>query len=75
MTLFECEEYDQTTVDLYCIERQTRGFRDGGEAEAVQQAAQTGARVIVDDPWGENLPHASNLSVTGASGFCAECTT
>ncbi len=50
-----CDKYDQTAVDLLLIERETSGLEDRGEAEAVVQATERGAMVLVDDPWGREL--------------------
>ena len=50
-----CDDYDKGTVDILLIERATQGVKDRGEAEAVVQAAEVGAMVVVDDPWGRKL--------------------
>jgi len=50
-----CDDYDKGAVDVLLIERGKLGVRDRGEAEAVAQAAQVGAMVIVDDRWGREL--------------------
>jgi predicted nucleic acid-binding protein len=50
-----CDSYDKGAVDLLLIERLAQGVADRGEAEAVVQAAELGAVVIVDDPWGRGL--------------------
>lgn len=50
-----CDGYDKGTVDILLIERATHGVKDRGEAEAVVQAAEVGAMVVVDDPWGRKL--------------------
>ena len=53
--LERCDDYDKTTVDLLLIERAVQGVRDRGEAEAVVQASEKGATVVVDDLWGREL--------------------
>ena len=52
-----CDDYDKVTVDLLLGERRRQGSnaRDRGEVEAVVQASQIGANVIVDDRWGRKL--------------------
>jgi len=47
-----CDSYDKGAVDLLLSEHAALGVEDRGEAEAVVQAAEAGAVVIVDDPWG-----------------------
>src|SRR5438874_7389479 len=46
-----CDGYEQGTVDFLLAERVREGVQDRGEVEAVVQASQFGATVIVDDPW------------------------
>ena len=60
-----CNDYDQSAVDIHLIERARQNTRDRGEAEAVVQAAQVGATVIVDDAWGRALAEKSALEVHG----------
>ncbi len=50
-----CDGYEKGTVDFLLAERGRQGMRDRGEVEAVVQASQFGASVIVDDPWGREL--------------------
>ncbi len=50
-----CDEYDQGAVDFLLGERAIKGLKDRGEAEAVVQAAEVGADVLIDDPWGRKL--------------------
>jgi len=40
-------------------------MKDRGEAEAVVQASQLGASVIVDDPWGRELAARDDLDFHG----------
>jgi predicted nucleic acid-binding protein len=55
-TFFEaCDDYDKAVADVLLIDRGKLGVRDRGEVEAVVQAAQVGAMVIVDDRWGRIL--------------------
>src|SRR6204780_1698096 len=60
-----CNNYEQSAVELYLIERARLDTRYQGEAEAVVQAAQVGATVIVDDAWGQELARKSELEVHG----------
>lgn len=50
-----CDGYEQGAVDFLLAERKAQGAEDRGETEAVVQASQVGATVIVDDPWGREL--------------------
>jgi len=50
-----CDGYETGTVDILLAERALQGMHDRGEAEAVVQASEFGADVIVDDPWGREL--------------------
>jgi predicted nucleic acid-binding protein len=60
-----CDNYDQGTVDFLLAERTRQGKRDRGEIEAVVQATQLGATVIVDDPWGRQLAERNDLEFHG----------
>lgn len=60
-----CDGYDQGTVDFLLAERTRLGLKDRGEVEAVVQAAQFGAAVIVDDPWGRDLAMRADLDFHG----------
>jgi len=61
-----CDGYDQGTVDFLLAERARLGVKDRGEVEAVVQASQFGAAVIVDDPWGRDLAKRADLDFHGA---------
>lgn len=63
--LERCDRYDAITVDLLLLEREALGGRDRGEAEAVVQASQVGATVIVDDRWGRDLASRFELESHG----------
>lgn len=63
--LQRCDEYDKGSVDFLLAERRRQGMKDRGEAEAVVQASQVGAAVIVDDPWGRKLAKHSDLEFHG----------
>ena len=63
--LQHCDEYDRGAVDFLLAERARRGSRDRGEVEAVVQASQVGAVVIVDDRWGRSLAEREDLEVHG----------
>lgn len=58
-----CDRYDQTAVDVLLADR--RANRDRGEAEAVVQASERGAAVIVDDRWGRQLAQNFSLEYHG----------
>jgi predicted nucleic acid-binding protein len=63
--LERCDQYDKGAVDLLLAERTREGMRDRGEAEAVVQAAQVGATIIVDDLWGRKLAARHDLEHHG----------
>lgn len=56
-----CNDYDQGAVDYLLVGR----IQDRGEAEAVVQASQFGAIVIVDDTWGRELAGNYDLEFHG----------
>jgi|HubBroStandDraft_4_1064222.scaffolds.fasta_scaffold415896_2 predicted nucleic acid-binding protein len=60
-----CDGYDQGTVDFLLAERARLGVKDRGEVEAVVQASQLGAAVIIDDPWGRDLATRADLDFHG----------
>jgi predicted nucleic acid-binding protein len=60
-----CDGYDQGAVDFLLAERARLGVKDRGEVEAVVQASQAGATVIVDDPWGRDLAARADLDFHG----------
>jgi predicted nucleic acid-binding protein len=60
-----CDGYEQGTVDFLLAERSRQGAEDRGEVEAVVQASQFGATVIVDDPWGRELAARDDLEFHG----------
>jgi predicted nucleic acid-binding protein len=60
-----CDGYDQGAVDFLLTERARVGSKDRGEVEAVVQASQLGAAVIVDDPWGRHLAGRFDLDFHG----------
>jgi predicted nucleic acid-binding protein len=53
--LERCDGYEKGTIDFLLAERIRQGMKDHGEIEAVVQASQLGATVIVDDRWGRRL--------------------
>jgi predicted nucleic acid-binding protein len=63
--LVRCDDDDRGAVDFLLSERSRAGMRDRGEVEAIVQATQLGAMVIVDDPWGRKLAEHSELSYHG----------
>lgn len=60
-----CDGYEQGTVEFLLAERNRLGTKDRGEVEAVVQASQFGASVIVDDPWGRELALRNDLDFHG----------
>jgi predicted nucleic acid-binding protein len=60
-----CDGYDQGTVDFLLAERSRLGLKDRGEVEAIVQASQLGASVVVDDPWGRQLAARNDLDFHG----------
>lgn len=60
-----CDGYEKGTADFLLAERTREGAQDRGEVEAVVQASQFGATVIVDDPWGRELAEGDDLEVHG----------
>jgi predicted nucleic acid-binding protein len=68
--LERCDGYEKGTVDVLLVERTLQGRRDRGEAEAVVQASEFGATVLVDDPWGRELAARDGLDPHGTYGFC-----
>jgi len=63
--LRRCDGYDQGTVDFLLAERIRQGWQDRGEVEAVVQASQFGASVLVDDRWGRELAGREDLDCHG----------
>ena len=60
-----CDDFDNGAVGFLLAERHREGSRDRGEVEAVVQASQVGATVIVDDQWGRTLAARFDLEVHG----------
>jgi predicted nucleic acid-binding protein len=63
--LERCDGYDQGAVDLLLLEQSRQGGQDRGEAEAVVQASQFGAAVVIDDRWGRELAERFDLDCHG----------
>jgi predicted nucleic acid-binding protein len=63
--LRRCDDYESGAVDFLLAERSREGGQDRGEVESVVQAAQFGAAVIVDDPWGRELASRYDLEFHG----------
>jgi predicted nucleic acid-binding protein len=63
--LERCDAYEKGAVDFLLAERARQGMRDRGEVEAVVQASELGATVIVDDPWGRELAARDDLDHHG----------
>jgi predicted nucleic acid-binding protein len=60
-----CDDYDRAVADVFLAERIFAGKKDRGEAEAVTQAATSGARAIIDDRWGRKLAALNSLDCHG----------
>jgi predicted nucleic acid-binding protein len=60
-----CDRYDRGAVGFLLAERARLGVEDRGEVEAVVQASQFGAAVIVDDPFGRELAARFDLDFHG----------
>ena len=60
-----CDGYESGTVEFLLSERRREGSEDRGEVEAVVQASQFGAAVIVDDRWGRKLAEQDDLEIHG----------
>ena len=63
--LERCDDYDKGTVVFLLAERIRDGVKDRGEVEAVVQASQVGAAVLVDDLWGRKLAAQYDLDYHG----------
>lgn len=63
--LQDCDASEQGTVRFLLAERTRLGTKDRGEVEAVVQASEVGASVIVDDPWGRDLAQRYDLDLHG----------
>lgn len=61
-----CDGYEQGTVDFLLAEKKREGREDRGEVEAVVQATQFGASVIVDDAEGRELAARNRLEFHGS---------
>ncbi len=60
-----CDGYEQGSIDFLRAERRRKGPQDRGEVEAVAQVSQSGATVIVDDPWSRELAARYDLEFHG----------
>jgi predicted nucleic acid-binding protein len=60
-----CDKYDKAAVEVLLAGRPEPGGSDRGEVEAVVQASELGATVIVDDPWGRALAERDALDCHG----------
>jgi predicted nucleic acid-binding protein len=60
-----CTDFDPAAVEIYFSERKTENRRGRGEAETVQQAAQTGAVAIIDDGWGRKIAERIGIGCHG----------
>jgi len=68
-----CDDYDKAVADVLLIDRGKLGVRDRGEVEAVVQAAQVGAMVIVDDRWAGHWRRSTAAIFTELSGCSDGC--
>jgi predicted nucleic acid-binding protein len=60
-----CDEYEKGSVDFLLAERTRQGMKDRGEVEAIVQAVEFGAAVIMDDRWGRKLAQKHGLNCHG----------
>lgn len=60
-----CDKFEKGAIDFLLAERRREGSRDRGEVEAVVQASQEGAMVIIDDHWGRKLAENYALECHG----------
>jgi predicted nucleic acid-binding protein len=60
-----CDDYEKGAVAFLLAERSLQGVQDRGEVEAVVQASQFGATVIIDDTWGRKLAARNDLNCHG----------
>ena len=60
-----CDGYEQGSIDFLLAERRRKGPQDRGKVEAVVQVSQSGATVIVDDPWSRELAARYDLEFHG----------
>jgi uncharacterized protein len=60
-----CDQYDQGAVDFLLVEKTRMGKKDRGETEAVVQAAETGAIVLIDDRRGRKIAERYALACHG----------
>ena len=60
-----CDRYDKVAIDIFLAERLDPSGSDRGEVEAVVQAAEFGATVVMDDPWGRALAERDALDCHG----------
>jgi predicted nucleic acid-binding protein len=63
--LERCDSYDRAAADILLLEHERRAGKDRGEAEAVVQASQRGAAILIDDKWGRKLARRHALDVHG----------
>ena len=60
-----CDGYEHGAVDFLLAERNREGAKDRGEVEAIVQASQFGATVVIDDLWGRKQAKNHSLDVHG----------
>jgi predicted nucleic acid-binding protein len=60
-----CDKYDKAATTILLAGRLQPSGSDRGEIEAVVQASEFGATVIVDDPWGRELANRNALDCHG----------
>ncbi len=60
-----CDDYDRSAVDVLLTHRRSKPKKNRGEIEAVVQAAQLGAMVVVDESSGRKLAASYQLEYHG----------
>jgi predicted nucleic acid-binding protein len=63
--LERCDDYEKGTVNFLLAEKIRQGMKDHGEVEAVVQASEFGATVLIDDRWGRKLATRYDLDHHG----------
>jgi hypothetical protein len=66
--LQNCDDYDALSVAWLHPKRNRSPSKDRGETEAVVQAAERGAGVLIDDRRGRELARNYNLQIVGTLG-------
>jgi predicted nucleic acid-binding protein len=63
--LQRCDRYDRAALDLLLIDFRQAGTRDRGEMEAIAQASQESAAVLIDDQRARRIAEVQRLEIHG----------